>query len=228
MARLSLTVEGQTEQVFAVRLLTPHLAAKGVFLRRPQLAAHARKKRETHRGGPRSYLPFRNDIVRRFKEDRHPNSFLSTMLDLYGLPTDFPGFAEAKSDPDPYRRVERLEAALAADIGDDRFVPYIQLHEFEALLFSNPTAFLTFYPGQERGVESLAAMCAGVDSPEQIDDGQHTAPSKRIGNAIPTYLRQKPAAGPAIAEAIGLATIRQKCPHFNQWLTWLESLATTT
>ncbi len=227
MARLHLTVEGQTEQRFARRLLQPQLAESGVYLLRIELAAHAKKKGQVHRGGLRRYQPFRNDIIRRLKEDSSSDVFLSTMIDLYALPRDFPGLDAANREQDPYCRVERIEQALVADIGDPRFVPYVQLHEFEALLFSDAGKIAMYYEKQLREVEQLKAQIAAFPSPERIDDGRHTAPSKRIAALIPAYGEEKTTAGPIIAAAIGLTTIRNKCPHFDAWLRKLETLGQT-
>jgi hypothetical protein len=224
MARLHLIVEGQSEQAFAAQLLIPHLAAKGVYLSKPQLAAHARRRGITHRGGVLSYAPLKNDIVRRLKEDRSSDVFLSTMIDLYGLPDDFPGTEADRSENDPYKRVERIEHSLAEDIGDPRFVPHIQLHEFEAMLLAMPYKILIYYDGREKEVAELNKLVSDFRSPELIDDGANTAPSKRIVAQIPEYGKAKPTAGPQIAAAIGLAAIRQKCPHFDKWIRRLESL----
>jgi len=224
MARLHLTVEGPTEQAFAAALLRPHLAKHGVYVCRIELAAHAKKKGRIHRGGLQRYLPFRNDIVRRLKEDKNRDVFLSTMIDLYALPGDFPGTDSFKGEQDPYRRVEGMEQALATDIGDPRFLPYIQLHEFEAVLLADAGKIVTYYDKRVREAEQLKLLAATVCSPELINDGEHTAPSKRIASLIPAYTHEKPTAGPIIAAAIGLATIRTKCPHFNAWLQKLETL----
>ena len=224
MARLHLIVEGQSEQAFAAQLLIPHLVAKGVYLSKPQLAAHARRRRLPHRGGVLSYPPFKNDIVRRLKEDHSKDVFLSTMIDLYGLPDDFPGTEAARSEHDPYQRVDLMEQALAKDIDDPRFVPYIQLHEFEAMLLAMPAKILTYYDDRKKEVAELNKLVADFRSPELIDDGENTSPSKRITARIPEYGKAKPTAGPLIAAAIGLSTIRQNCPHFDDWIRRLEAL----
>jgi len=209
MTRLNLTVEGQTEQRFVAELLVPHLAAHGVYTAKPRLTALCKKKGKVHRGGITRYEPAKNDIK---------------MIDLYALPKDFPGYIEAEKSQDPYQRVAALEQAMKDDIGDPRFIPYIQLHEFEALLFAQPEAFECYYDQHKKQIASLATVCNDFENPELIDDGQDTAPSKRIGNQIPEYLAAKPTAGPMIAAEIGLDVIRAKCRHFNEWLTKLEEL----
>jgi hypothetical protein len=225
MTRLFLIVEGQTEKNFAITVLKPHLVAQGVFLVGARLTALCRKRGLVHRGGMKRYLPVKNDIERWLKEDRSPDAHFSTMLDLYGLPTDFPDYNEAAKKQDPYLRVAELEAAFQEDIGDQRFIPYIQLHEFEALLLTDPRAFAHEFAGRDREIEKLARLAEAYASPELIDDGQQTAPSKRIAKEIYQYPGVKPTAGPVIAEEIGLDRIRKACPHFNDWLTKLENLA---
>jgi hypothetical protein len=140
---------------------------------------------------------------------------------LYALPTDFPGMGTAPSDCDPCKRVKHIETALGDDVGDPRFVPYVQLHEFEAILLAAPQFFDRYYDGRQKEIATLMELS---DSPERIDDGENTAPSKRIASLIPEYAGAKPTAGPIIAAAIGLETIRAKCPHFSAWLTRLEDL----
>jgi hypothetical protein len=105
-----------------------------------------------------------------------------------------------------------------------RFIPYIQLHEFEAYLFSQPSWFEYFYDHERQGIAALQAVADSFSSPEMIDDGPHTAHSKRITVALPDYADAKAVVGPQVAELIGLNVIRAKCPHFNEWLSVLEQL----
>lgn len=227
MTRLNMTVEGETEQTFVVRVLKDYLARHGVFTGKPRLTALAKKKGRVHRGGMGAYEAFKNDIVTWLHEDRNADIYFTTMIDLYGLPRSFPGYDKAAGIGDPYHRVAELENALSKGIGDGRFIPYIQLHEFEALLLSDPDKFSAYYTGHAPQIERLKELCVGCDSPERIDDGEQSAPSKRIGHVIPRYLGEKRTAGPIIAEQIGIETIRQKCPHFDQWLRKLEALGTS-
>jgi hypothetical protein len=219
MARLTIYVEGQTEQTFADNVLGKHLRNLGVAVG-ARLIAHARKKGKVHRGGGRKYLPMKNDLVRHLKQDSSSDAYFTTMIDLYAIHADFPELAEAeKLRQQPEKRVEFLEEAFGRDIGDRRFIPYIQLHEFEALLFSDPRCFSLHC--SERQIVALREI---VDKtpPELIDDGKTSAPSKRILAAFPDY--NKVADGPLVAELIGLEVIRGKCPHFAQWVSRLEGL----
>src|SRR5437588_140059 len=151
------------------------------------------------------------------------------MTDLYAIHTDFPGLVEAeKLRQMPDKRVEALEQAFAADVGDARFVPYIQLHEYQAYLFSDPTWFRYFYDHHEKQIAALKAIAGAHATPELIDDGQHSAPSKLIIAELPDYEDAKSAVGPQVAELIGLGVIRGKCPHFAAWLSRLETLGGVT
>ena len=224
MARLYLFAEGQTEQTFANQLLLPHLTTHQVFLHKPVLIAHARKKGRVHRGGGRHYLPMKNDILRFLKQDSSSDVFFTTMIDLYAIAADFPRLKDADKYQDPVEKVNFLEQCFREDISDSRFIPYIQLHEYEAYLFANPTYFGDINPSNKRGAKALEAIAQKHDSPELINDGLHTAPSKRIIKHFPEYGTAKVIYGPLLAEKIGLSVIREQCQHFNHWLSKLESL----
>jgi hypothetical protein len=226
MTRLYLFAEGQTEQTFATLLLKPQLAQRNIFMMNPVLIAHAKKSGKVHRGGGRQYTPMKNDILRFLKQEQASDVFFTTMIDLYALHSDFPGIAEAeRMRHDPLQRVTFLEQCFADAIGDQRFIPYIQLHEYEAYLFSDPTCFAYLPSGNEQTIKTLQQVARQFATPELINDGQHTAPSKRIAKAIPDYTRAKSTFGPQLAELIGLSAIRSACPHFATWLARLESLA---
>jgi hypothetical protein len=224
MARLYLFAEGQTEQTFAGNLMTGHLAQYQLFMAKPLLIAHKQNKGRTHRGGGRSYLPMRNDILRFMKQEKAPDVFFTTMIDLYALSPDFPGLKASESlRHEPMKRVQFLEQQFAADIGDPRFIPYLQLHEYEAYLFCQPTGFYDV-GADNKQVAELQAIADMHETPELINNGLHTAPSKRIAHCFPDYGKAKATYGPQVAEKIGLQRIRRKCPHFNEWLSKLESL----
>lgn len=225
MARLYLFAEGQTEQTFADTSIKPQLARYDVFMHNPILIAHAKKKGKVHRGGGRNYAPMKNDIMRFLKQEKAPDVFFTTMIDLYALHPDFPGLAESESlRQDPIQRVEFLEQRFAEDIDDARFIPYVQLHEYEAYLFSDPTCFEYLDAGRTKEIEALQAIANQYPTPELINDGPQTSPSKRIIALFPDYGKAKSVFGSQLAEQIGLQVIRSKCSHFNKWLSRLESL----
>lgn len=139
-------------------------------------------------------------------------------------------YVEAKREKDHYRRVTVLEEALAEDINghlnDSRFIPYIQLHEFEALILADPQKLEWEFFEHENPIQRLVAMVAreGGD-PELIDDGPTTAPSRRIIREIPEYEGRKATSGPLVAGKIGISALLRRCRHFAQWVDGLVRTA---
>ena len=225
MARLHLFAEGMSELEFARKVLGPHLGSYGVFLHKPVLIATARKKRIVHRGGGTAFRPMQNDIERRLKEDHGADVHFTTMIDLYRLHRDFPGRDEADDlRNQPYDRVASLEQSWSKETNDRRFIPFIQLHEFEAYLYTEVAKFIDFFDNATQGIRNLQNVAGSVSSPELINDGENTAPSKRIIEQFPTFERLKATVGPQMAGLIGLQKIRAACPHFDAWVQRLEQL----
>ena len=221
MVKLNFIVEGQTEETFVKSVLVPHLSELSVY---PAVRCVATRSDGPgfFRGGISGYERAKRDIVAWMRQERHPDTRFTTMFDFYALPSNFPGYECAQRVNDCYERVAILERAIKADINDRRFLPYFQLHEFEALLFSDPSKLAVRYYDQVDNIEKLERTASEFESPELIDQGANTAPSKRIIAAIPEY--RKVASGASVAEAIGLPTLRTKCRHFGDWITKLEGL----
>jgi uncharacterized protein CbrC (UPF0167 family) len=221
MIRLHVIAEGQTEEEFVNTVLAEHLGYFNI-----STSVHCittkRTKNKVYRGGLTSYEKVKKDINLWLKQDRSDNARFTTMLDLYALPNEFPEFNEANNKSDPYQKINHLENAFSRDINDLRFIPYIQLHEFEALVLVKPEQLKERFPEYEQQIQDLLNICCRFTSPELINQGATTAPSKRIFQFVPTY--EKVSAGSLIVQKIGLASIREKCPHFNQWITQLENL----
>jgi hypothetical protein len=218
LKRLLFLVEGQTEETFVNRVLAPHLWS---FDKAPEVTRVATKRvqgRRAFRGGMASYSRVIEDL-RRLLASR-PDA-VTTLFDYYALPRDFPGLASLPTAAGCYDRVAHVEHAFAESVADHRFLPNLVLHEFEGLLFAGPPAINRILL-DEAGAAELLTIAAGYASPEEIDDGPETHPSRRIERLLPAY--QKVRHGPLIAEQIGLATIRARCPHFDAWLGRLEAL----
>ena len=214
MKRAYVLAEGQTEETFIRELLAPHYDRMGLYLT-PIVV----RTSPSHRGGVVSYAQVKRQIERLCKQDR--TAFVTSMIDLYALPDDFPG----KRDPewahqsDGHGKASLVEEAMTIDIAQSNFIPYLQVHEFEALLFVQTSCFDVWANAQV--VQSLTAISAGT-TPESINDHPDTAPSKRIKAVMPGY--QKTFHGPLIACDIGLDAMRASCPHFAEWLGRLDAL----
>ena len=221
--RLNFIVEGQTEETFVNLVLRPHLADRSVWTS-ARCVLTSRRGGVKYRGGFRTYRQPYNDILSWMREDQREDARFTTLFDLYGLPTDFPGYQTAMQTSDPYAKVRILEEALRDNIADPRFTPYLQLHEFETLLLSDPQNLKEQFPGQDTKIQRLIAMSEGHGNPELINDGPDTAPSKRIIAEIPEYSGMKRSAGPIVAQKIGLTSLRATCRHFAEWVCQLEAL----
>ena len=225
MASLNLFAEGPTEQTFADTVLKPHLAQHGVYMHGSILIANLYKKGKIHRGGGRNFDAMQKDIIHSLRQNSAYDVFFTSMIDLYALPHNFPELKKHHTITNPYRRVEALEESWAEKTNDVRFIPHIQLHEFEAYLFAD-IAKLSFFYQDDQAIKKLQRIVDTAGGlPERINDGQHTAPSKQITKHLPKYASDKTIVGPQTAERIGLSMIRSQCPHFAKWLERLENLA---
>src|SRR5262249_40647879 len=140
------------------------------------------------RGGVRKDPPIKRTLNNIMKQRPQNDVFFTTMLDLFGLPSDFPGKKSHKRNPNnPYPFVRALEREFGKDIGHYRFVPHLQLHEYETLLFTDPDAFAFSFDDCGDAIASLKEIANSFESIEHINDGKKTAPSKRIIQVLPEY-----------------------------------------
>lgn len=216
MSRVYLLVEGQTEETFVNELLVRHYGQMELYLT-PIIVSTS----PGYRGGVVSYAKVRPQIEKLCKQD--PKAYVTTMFDLYALPSDFPGKSSQTypAAANGHKKAGFLEVELAKDIGQRNFIPNLLVHEFEALLFAQIDAFEEWTDSDQK-LETLRKI-RETTSPEDINDSQQTAPSKRILSAMPGY--QKTFHGPLIACGIGLDSMRAVCPHFDGWLRKIEALA---
>lgn len=232
--RVNFIVEGPTEEFFVRDILKEPLALRGIYVKARSVEVFRRhikgskyikqgKQLKIRRGGLLDFNKAKNDINRWISEDK--DAYLTTMFDLYALPENFPNYDDAKRHTNPYKRIEVLEEAFKAEIDNSRFIPYIQLHEFEGLLFSDVRAMdevlSPFHSGSK--LSKLISIRNSFNSPEEINDGEENSPSKRLLSLYRSY--EKPTDGSRIAQRTGLEVIRRECRHFNDWLIRLEGLA---
>jgi len=222
MIRIHIICEGQTEETFVNEMLGPHFAAREIFLY-PSLIG-----KPGHKGGFVNFNRLFIDIRNRLLGDK--TAWCTTFFDYYGLHEDFPGKPDADKGGTAGEKSSRLLVGLMAALGEKigteplrRFLPYVQMHEFEGLLFSNPVRFASGICRPKLG-DQLQEIRNEFTDPEEINDDPVTAPSKRILAVCEDY--EKPTHGTLASLEIGLDTIRQECRLFNGWLSRLEALAT--
>ncbi len=209
--QIHLIVEGQTEQSFVDKILKPEFDHKGIYITASLLGKT---------GGD---IKFQR-LTTHLRHFRAP-SYVSTMFDFFRIDSQWPGQAEiikleeSRTQLTPEGKAKILEDATAKKIDREHFIPHIQMYEFEALLFSDPEAWREV---SAPAVDYIQGIVNKYSDPEAINDGAETAPSKRLLKNIMGY--QKVVYGINIAQKIGLARMREKCSHFNQWLTKLEDL----
>lgn len=216
MKRLVFIVEGDTEREFITRILKPHLRSKGIYSVECFKIKHSK-------GGLSKYTHLKADILKVIYE---PDSFVTTLIDFYRLPKDFPGFEESQNISNRKGQVTFLEESVLLDIENSQtrefnnLMPYIQLHEFEALIFSSKESVPAIFDSNEFDIKKLNRVIRDFPNPEDINDDPNTAPSKRLKNIIPSF--NKILHGIQLIEEIGLDLIRSKCPRFNNWMIQIE------
>jgi hypothetical protein len=219
MAKVLVLVEGLTEETFVREILEPHLRPLGVSAIAKLIVTKRKKCGTQFKGGIGSFEQVEGDL-RRLLNDTSA-TMVTTMIDYYALPSDFPGHATCPDGTDPYAKVRHMETALAKTIKHERFVPYFSLHEYEAIIFADPSRCESLFE-DKAAIKKLMAISRAYASPEHINDSKDTAPSKRIARAYPNY--DKVYHGTLAADAIGLDVIREACRHFSEWLQGMEAL----
>lgn len=220
MKRLNIICEGQTEERFVNDVLAPHLQNYQVYATARCWAKRGQK------GGGKSYDLVQNDIDKWIAQEGHnENVFFTLLIDFYGFPKQGNTIYDEDviNTPGTNRKIELLKEKMHSRVNNfHRFIPYIQVHEFEALLFSNLDAASEYFLGKEKEIASLKLETHSF-LPEEINETPEGAPSKRLDKYL-NYAKQKTSAGPFIAGLITIETIKNRCPHFNEWVTQLENL----
>ncbi len=223
MTRLLVHVEGYTEEEFVNGILAKHLQIQSNLDVSARIIGNARQK--NRRGGICVWSTVKKEIIKHLRNDR--NAIATTMVDYYAMPISWPGRREAGSIDIKFR-AETVETAIKNDLVSsedgfnlDRFVPYVVLHEFEGLLFSDCTAFAdgVCRPDLSRAFKEIRDP---FPSPEEINDSPNKAPSKRIKDLMPDY--NKVLYGNLAAIEVGLEAMRTSCPNFERWISSLEKI----
>jgi len=180
MSRIIIICEGETEREFCRTILAPYFASKNIFIQSPLI--------KKTMGGIVKWSELKKQILLHLKSDT--SAYVTTLIDYYGLHSkhDFPQWHEAESQHDKNLRMHILEEAMLKDIDDIfrfRYIPYIQLHEFEGLLFNDIKDFYEQIPPNELiGIDELKATFNQYQNPEMINNNKETSPSHRLDKAI--------------------------------------------
>ncbi len=212
MKRIIIICEGETEREFCTKLLAPIFAEKEIYIQAPLI--------KKSMGGIVKWYELKKQILMHLKSDT--TATVTTLIDYYGLykKYQFPGWDESLNIMDKNLRMNFLEHEMLRDIDKHlrvRYYPYIQLHEFEGLLFNDLRYFKEQIPKNELIDEkALDVIFKTYTNPEMINNQRDTSPSHRLQKIIAGY--NKLVYGVILAEAIGIENIRLKCPRFNNWL----------
>lgn len=216
---VKVVVEGQTEQKFIKDILAPYMGIKGIFM----TASLAPKPGQ--KGGDIKFQRVKKDIVDYLTQSNV--NVVSTFVDYYRV-KEWPGKNSILPNSAPEQIAETMNTAAKTEICQEydclnptqRFIPFIAVHEFETLLFSDTKALAD---GLGVAQTTIDADISRFSTPEHINNSPLTAPSKRLERWYPQY--GKTTTGIAIAKTIPLDTMRAKCPLFNQWLSAIEAVA---
>lgn len=209
MKRVYIVVEGQTEQEFVKSVISPYLQNFGILNVTPILIRTSR----TGRGGMVSYSHLANTIKPLLMSEKS-DYIVTTFIDFFRLPHDMPQYGESMKKPNKIEQIKSLEESLNEAVNDRRFFSYIQLHEFEALLFSSNKGFEYYF--SEELAEKTASIISSYDNPEDINTSPEGAPSKRLLAIKFDY--NKVLEGNLIALEIGIKSILEKCLRFAGWI----------
>lgn len=213
MKRIEIIVEGQTEMTFVNEILAPYIYRKLEYkcIVTPILIHLGQSG---GKGGFVNYMHLRNDVMQSLKSN-DSELIVTTFVDYFRIPQSrMPEHELWMDEQNHYIQVQMMEEAIARDIDDRRFIPYVQMHEFEALLFSSKRGFATYW--NEKQVEKLQKVIDTFACPEDINTNPAGAPSKRLLAINSSY--NKVVDGNIVALEVGIETMLDACPKFRRWV----------
>ena len=226
MKLVYVVTEGQTETNFVKRVLCPYFCTFDKNLIPITVATSSdQRKNKMYSGGMSRFEKAHTTIARCLALTKKQDIFVTTMFDFYRLPKDTPGMSSIEKLNSPYDKVAAIENAMQEyeRINRPVYIPYVQLHEFEALLFADLKALAEVrfdVPAQQ--MQILENCLLKIKNPELINNGEETAPSKRIMECIPHY--NKVTDGVSALELVGVEKLRESCTHFSSWIGKIEAL----
>lgn len=208
MKRLYIVVEGQTEEEFVKSVIAPYFQRYGIYSVTPVILHTS----SAGKGGFVNYQHLKNKVTSLLKS-MGDDVVVSMLVDFFRCP-NLPNKEVWDKIGNHKEQVATMEQSISNDIRDHRFIPYIQLHEFEALLFSSPAGFEAYFSDEE--AKKAVSVIDDFENPEDINTSPTGAPSKRLSSIRQKY--EKVVEGNVIALEIGMEKILAKCPRFKAWI----------
>ena len=160
MKRVVFIVEGDTEVSFIQKCVIPYLYLKGftnpmnaqkILTNRKRNTMNAQKiltnRKLNKKGGNVGFDYLKNDVARVAATG---NVLITTLLDFFRLPVDFPGYT---TDSLKLAELEtKMKEAISVVMDASCFLPYIQRHEVESLMFTNMDGFNIVVDDEESSV----------------------------------------------------------------------------
>ena len=222
MYRIAVSVEGQTEERFVKEILAPFFRQNNILIE-PILVITKRLANASFKGGSINF----DKAVKDIKKLLNPKyNLVTTFYDYYGINKDFLPDSHSYN---PYETVKQIETKFANAVDNPKFIPYIQLHEFETFLFvdANVTSNNLLNCDKKKVIQTINnALQKSNLNPELVNNSPSTAPSKRIIGCYSEY--QKTIDGSIVCSELGIQTIMDKCPNFKIWINKLLSLHTAS
>lgn len=218
-AEVVVLVEGPTERQFVKEVLAPYLANKGVW------ATPIILDKPGEKGGDVKFERARNDIRNHLRQ--RPHTYLTLMVDYYAIKSDWPGYEISKRQPNHTLKAEVMNDKTTIEVvaqfgefgAETRFIPYVSMHEIEALYYSQPQILAKHL---NVPVERISRILEECGTPENINDHFETTPARRLEKLSGRF--KKKTIGIAIAREIGVELMKMSCPLFGMWVDRLESL----
>jgi len=220
--RLVVYCEGQTEQMFVERLLRNHLISHGIQVERAILAATALDP-NGQRGGFINWPAIEADLRTEFSSDTDQNLRFTTLLDVYRMPQEVPGYPLGASGTFSSADIDNVEREIERTFGELRFKAYLQRYEFETLVLACPKALKSVFHENAVAIDQLQNNLAGFTNAEEINHGETTHPAARLETAIPGYGDLKASRAFWVLAEAGFDAVRAQCPRFNAWLSEWEN-----
>ncbi|MHA7129221.1 DUF4276 family protein [Algoriphagus namhaensis] len=205
MKRLVFIVEGDTEIILVQKHIVPYLVKLG-FTTSMHAQTITTNRKQHKKGGVTDYAKFKNEVTRTLAQG---NVIITTLIDFFRLPNDFPRYTTDSL------LIHQIEDSIHEDFGRNTdFIPYIQRHELEALMFSGREGFELVIDKSDQ-LAKIDEILQTYPNPEDINNNPETAPSKRL---IKIFGYDKTGDGELILEMIGIDQMLEKCPRFKEWI----------